>query len=183
MPDPTIPTPREQLHNWFQWLLSMQVACESASQVPGTQNVAQFASTTISTLLTDDTQTGEFLTALKGKTPYTFDAPLVAQSTTFESLLEKASSGAPAELFANFLVESAGAPYDSMSFSDFSGVALATLFPSGAATPLWSDFQNGVTSSVPSCCYSATQQAAVAKLLTAAGGTVGTLLNQLVNFG
>lgn len=183
MSDPAIPTPREQLQHWFQWLQAMQIACETASQVPDTQTLSQFANSTISTLLTDDLQTGTFVTALNGKTPYSFNAALVAQSSTFESLLEKASTGAPILLFANFLEDCAGDPYNTMSLEDLSAVSLTAIFPNGKTNPVWVNFQNGLTSSIPASCYSATQQTAVTNLLTANGSTVDALLKQLIKLG
>lgn len=183
MPDPAAPSPKEQLQHWFQWLQALQVACESASQVPSTETLCVFANSTISTVLTDALQTGTFLTAVDGKTPFSFNAALIVQSSTFESLLERASTIAPIMLFANYLESCVGAPYATMSLEDLSVSLLSAVFPNGKTDQAWIAFRNGLTSSIPSSCFSATQQKAVTNLLAKASASVDMLLKQLIKLG
>ena len=100
MPGTAAPSPKQQLQLWFQWLQSLQIACESASERPARDTLAVFANSTISKTLTDDMQINTFLTALSGQTPYSFNEALAKQSSTFESLLEKVSTLVPILLFA-----------------------------------------------------------------------------------
>ena len=183
MPDTPAPSPKQQLQFWFQWLQSLQIACESASEVPATETLAAFANSTISQVLTDDLQINTFVTALNGRTPYSFNEALVKQSSTFESLLEKASTLAPILLFANYLEACLPAPYAAMSLEDLSAALLSAVFPNGKADPAWTMFQNGLTSSIPSSCYSTTQQNAATSLLAKTTATVNALLTQLIKLG
>jgi hypothetical protein len=184
MSDPTPPTPKDNLLRWFQWLQAMQSAAETASQVPSTQTLGVFANSTISSIftLTDNTQVGQFLAALAGKTPFSFNPALIAQSSTFESLLEKASTSAPILLFGGFLESCAGDPFSSMSLEDLSASLLSAVFPLGKTDPAWVKFMNGLTS-IPASCFSATQQTAVTNLLAKPTNTVDILLKQLIKLG
>jgi hypothetical protein len=183
MPNTTVPSPKEQLQQWFQWLQAMQNAAETASPVASTLTLSGFTNGTITNILTDGVQVGQFLVALSGKTPYTFNAAQMGQSSTFESLLERTTTMTPIFLFANFLESCVSNPYSTMSFKDLVGSQLSVVFPKGPLDPAWVTFQNGLTSSIPSSCYSATQQSKVKTILLDAASTVQTLLNQLIQLG
>jgi hypothetical protein len=183
MPATAALSPKQQLQLWFQWLQSLQIACESASELPATDTLAVFANSTISNVLTDDLQINTFLTTLNGQTPYSFNEALVKQSSTFESLLEKASTLVPILLFANYLESCLTSPYATMSLEDLSSTLLSAVFPTGNTDLAWTVLQSGLTSSIPASCYSAAQQATVTKLLTDATNTVNTMLTQLIKLG
>jgi hypothetical protein len=177
------PTPKQLLQQWFQYLQAMQTAAESASQVPGTLTLSVFANTTITAVLTDSLSQCTFIVALNGQTPFSFNEALLLQSSTFESLLEKASTSAPILLFANFLESCVRPPYSTMSLEDLSASLLSDLFPVGKGDDAWTTFQNGLTSSIPASCYSSAQQTATTNLLAKTSSTVGNLLTQLIKLG
>jgi hypothetical protein len=182
LPDVTQPSPKEQLQQWFQWLQALQNAAETASPIASTLSLSGFANGTITTVLTDGTQVGQFLVALNGKTPYTFNAAQLGQSSTFESLLERATTMTPIFLFANFLESCVSKPYSTMSFKDLTGSQLSAVFPKGPIDPAWMTFQNGL-SSIPSSCYNLTQQNKLKTILLDPASTVLILLNQLIQLG
>jgi len=184
MPTPPPPSPTDQLKQWFQnYLPALQTASEDASPATSS-NLSIFANSTITDVLTDDDQKGTFLAELSGKTPYTFNNAQLPQSSTFENLLENVSTSPLILLFATFLQSCVGDPYKSMtSMDELSPSLLKNVFPGLTKDSGWTAFQAGLTSSVPTSCYSAAQQKAATTLLNTAGSTVGQLLQLLIKLG
>ena len=175
-------TAKQKLLNWFSYLQAMQDAVPNPSEVPSVTPLDVFANSTITTVLTDSGQQNTFITNVQGQTPYSFNESLLLQCSTFESLLEKASTASPTLYFAMFLETCVAKPYSTMSLEDLSGAALSAVFPDGVIDAAWTAFDSGLKS-IPSCCYSVTQQNAVKKILAAPKCTVGDLLKQLIILG
>jgi hypothetical protein len=183
MPDVTQPTPKEQLQKWFQWLQALQNAAELVAPAASALTLGQFANSTITDVLADDTVIDNFINALTNKTPYPFTVALLKQSSTFESLLEHAATIPTIGPFANYLASCLSTPFSTMSWKQLSASLLSAVFPKGPNDPAWTAFQNGLISSLPSSCYSATQQNKVKTILIDPASTVLTLLNQLIQLG
>jgi hypothetical protein len=176
------PTPKVQLQQWFQYLQAFQIACEEAYAGAYSENLFTFANDMVATDLPTVDEQETFINGAQAKTSFTVTTSDIASSSTFESLLETVWN--PLSLFVlGYIKSCAPPPYVAMGYTDFAQQPLASIFPLGIADPNWANLQNGLTSSIPSACYSNAQQIATQKLVAAAKSTVQNLVDLISKLG
>jgi hypothetical protein len=177
-----MPTPKDQLQQWFQYLQAFQTACEQESSVASNEDLLTFANDTITADLPTPGEQANFLILAQDKTSLTITSSDIAASSTFESLLETVWN--PLSMFVlGFVKSCAPPPYSAMGFTDFAQQLLSVVYPADKGDPSWIALQNGLTSSIPSSCFSAKQQTATNNLLASPKSTVQTLVDLISKLG
>jgi hypothetical protein len=175
-------TPKDQLQEWFQFLQDFQVACEQVSSIASNDTLLAFANDTITADLPTADEQSQFLIAAQNSTQLTITSSDITASASFEALLETVLN--PLSMFVlSFIKSCAASPYGTMGFTDFAQQLLSAVFPAGTGDPAWQSVQNGLTSSIPAACYSATQQSKVKTLVIASGKKVQDLVNLISTLG
>jgi hypothetical protein len=175
-------TPKDQLQQWFQFLQDFQVACEQVDTDVYYESLLVFANDKIATDLATTNEQNEFMILAQRSTGLTIATSDLAASSTFEALLETVWN--PLNMFVTSFIRScAPAPFGSMSFTDFLQQNLVAVFPGRSGDANWTKVQNGLTSSIPSACYSPKLQSAVIALLSAPKKTIQDLVNLVSKMG
>jgi hypothetical protein len=181
MPVVTV-NPKTQLQQWFQYLQAFQTACEQESSSASNETLSTFANDTIVTDLPSPNDQQNFLAVVNAKVPFTVTPSDIAASSTFESLLENVWT--PLSMCVLGFIKFCAPPAQStMGYTDFAKELLTTVFPGEVADANWIVLQNGLTSSIPSSCYSSNQQKAANNLVVKKGSTIQNLTDLISKLG
>jgi hypothetical protein len=171
---------KQNLVRWFSYLHELQSACSFNTSVK-TMDILTFANSKIVAILPSPNEQAQFI--LNSKTSPGFDVPTSDLTTyaTFEALLDHFNP-LPTYVGAYLQTVSAGS-YPSGSLADFFSALISAAFPGGSKGTYWTTALGLLTSVVPSVCFSAKLQVAVATTVDDPSKKVSDLVNQIATLG
>jgi hypothetical protein len=172
---------KKNLLRWFNSLHAFQSDVSPINTSVKSMDLLTFANTTITTVLPSSNEQNQFI--LNSKTSPGFDVSIsdLTNYATFEALLDYFD---PLPTFVGaYLQTVAAGNYPQGSLADFLNASISAAFPGGSSGSSWKVALGLLTSAIPSVCFSATLQKAVATTVDDPSKKVSDLVNQIATLG